>query len=613
MRRSFAGFLVLLAFSICSLAHAGDLKVLTNHVGYEAAGPKHAVILGKAEDKVTGCTLKSDGGGQPVAAVPAQAAGPVKKWRDWYFWTADFDNVTTEGTYYLECATDRGSFRSFPFAIQKHLLGRNTISDVLYYFKDERSSGPMDEADRHLHFDGKKTGTLDAHGGWWDATGDYGKHLSHLSFSTYFNPQQIPFVVYSLFKSRELLDRSGVSEYRRYKDRMLDEAMFGADYLVRVKDPAASFYRSISTGGVDQVPEQRKVAGEMKKFGIYQNSSQEPRDMVEQANNDMEYEVSYRSGGGIAIAALALASTSPTNGEYKNADYLKAAEDAFAFLEKNNLKMVNDGKENIVDDYCALAAATELFRATKKPIYKEAADRRAKSLMARLISSGAYQNYWRADDGSRPFFHASDAGFPVVSLLYYSEIAEANTQREVLDAVRKSLNFELSITKEVANPFGYSREYVQDKAGNRRTAFFFPHNSDAAPWWQGENARLASVATAAELAARHFSDDPDFQKRLHSFAISQINWIMGLNPFDSSMLYGVGHNNPQYMFFDSWEFTNAPGGISNGITSGFKNEDDIDYNLTWHETGADNDWRWQEQWLPHDAWFLLAASAQAAK
>src|SRR5262249_3162677 len=154
--------------------------------------------------------------------------------------------------------------RSFPFHIQKLLLERNTISDSVYYFKEERSSGRMDQADRNLPFDGKKPGRLDAHGGWWDATGDYGKHLSRLSFSTYFNPQQVPLVIYSLLKSYELLNQTGIPEFVRYKDHMLDEAMFGADYLVRLKNPAGSFYRSISTGGVDQVPEQRKVAGEMK-------------------------------------------------------------------------------------------------------------------------------------------------------------------------------------------------------------------------------------------------------------------------------------------------------------------------------------------------------------
>jgi len=47
--------------------------------------------------------------------------------------------------------------------------------------------------------------TLDLHGGWYDATGDYGKHLSHLSFSNYFNPQQISLTAWSLFKTYELL------------------------------------------------------------------------------------------------------------------------------------------------------------------------------------------------------------------------------------------------------------------------------------------------------------------------------------------------------------------------------------------------------------------------
>jgi hypothetical protein len=230
--------------------------------------------------------------------------------------------------------------------------------------------------------------------------------------------------------------------------------------------------------------------------------------------------------------------------------------------------------------------------------------------VGRLTNRGSYQGYWRADDGDRPFFHASDAGFPVVSLLYYADIAGEAGRREVLETVRKSLAFEIAVTTEVTNPFGYARQLVQDKAGVRRTSFFFPHNSDAAPWWQGEDARLASLATAARLTAQHFTQDPAFHRQLQAYATDQLNWILGLNPFDTSLLTGVGRNNPQYLFFDSWEFTNAPGGISNGITSGFRDEDDIDFNLTYKETGADNDWRWQEQWLPHAAWYLLAASAR---
>ena len=610
--RPFTKILLFAVFALSFLpsVRADEAKILTNHVGYNTTGPKHAVILGSSHDQFSGCTLNDARDHHKVLDIPIQHAGPVKKWRDWDFWTLNFDSFSTEGNYYLVCASGDHSIHSYPFVIQPLLLERNTLSDAIYYFKDERSSGRMDQADRHLPFDGKKAGTVDAHGGWWDATGDYGKHLSHLSFSTYFNPQQIPLVVYTMFKGYKLLNARAIPEVIRYQDHMLDEAMFGADYLVRVKVPNGSFYRSISTGGPKQVPELRKVAGEMKRFGIYQSADKSRSGMLEQANNDLEYEVSYRSGGGVAIAALAIASSYPFHGEYTNADYLKAAEDSFDFIEKNNLKLVNDGKENIVDDYCALVAATELYRATHKDVYKAAADRRAASLVSRLISNASYTDYWRADDATRPFFHASDAGFPVVSLLYYAQIASPDVQQKLRDTVKRSLKSQLAMNQDVNNPFGYARQLTQDKDGNRKVTFFFPHNTEVAPWWQGENARLGSLATAARLAARQYPDDSGFQKQLRSFATNQLNWILGLNPFDSSMMNGVGHNNPQYMFFDSWEFTNAPGGISNGITAGFKDEDGIDYNLHYKETGADNDWRWQEQWLPHGAWYIFAVCSR---
>ena len=604
-------FVILAALSIAVLppSRADQAKILINQVGYEAGGPKHAVIQATAADKFTSCTLRDARDQRTALEITPQHIGAVEKWHTGDYWTIDFDSFTTEGTYVLACASGDRSIHSYPFQIQKLLLERDTLSDAIYFFKEERSSGPMDKADRHLPFDGKKQGFVDAHGGWWDATGDYGKHLSHLSFSTYFNPQQIPLAVYTFLKSTELLNNRNVPEFLRYKDRMLDEAMFGADYLVRVKVPNGSFYRSVSTGGTKQVPELRKIGGEMKKYDIYQTPGKD-RDMVEQANSDLEYEVSFRSGGGIAVAALALASAQSPSGEYSGADYLKAAEQAWDFLEKNNLQLVNDGKENIVDDYCALAAATELYRATRKDIYKAAADKRAASLLSRLISNGPYANYWRADDATRPFFHASDAGLPVVSLLYYAQIASPEMQQKVRDAVKKSLTFQLAINSGSNNPFGYARQLTQDKDGNRKISFFFPHNTEVAPWWQGENARLASLATAANLAAAQFPGDPEFQKQLRAFAANQLNWILGANPYDSSMLNGVGHNNPVYLFFDSWEFTNAPGGISNGITGGFKDENDIDFNLTYKQTGADNDWRWQEQWLPHSTWYIFAVASQ---
>jgi hypothetical protein len=310
----------------------------------------------------------------------------------------------------------------------------------------------------------------------------------------------------------------------------------------------------------------------------------------------------------VAIAALAMAGTYPVSGDLSNEVYLRTAEDAFAFLETNNPAFNPDGKENILDDYCGLLAATELFKATKDAQYKTAADRRAERLMDRLVTSGGHTNYWRADDGDRPYFHAADAGMPVISLLDYYEIADPTTRPNVLATIRKSLESELAVTREVANPFGYARQLVQDTNGIRRTAFFYPHNTETGVWWQGENARLSSMAAAARLATRYFADDPAFCRRLQAYALNQLNWILGLNPYDCCMMQGAGRNNIFYMYFKSYEYNNAPGGICNGITGGRTDPEDIDFNVGFAVTGQDEDWRWGEQWLPHAAWYLYAVS-----
>lgn len=154
-------------FVLAGVTWAAEQKVLTNHLGYEATGAKHFVILGKASDSFTNCTLKdwvSDG---TFLVIPARAEGAVSKWRDWYFWTGDFDSFATEGKYYLDCTSSHGSVRSFPFVIQQNLLERNTLSDAVYYFKSQRSSGRLDQLIGicHLRAAGRASLMLTAAGG----------------------------------------------------------------------------------------------------------------------------------------------------------------------------------------------------------------------------------------------------------------------------------------------------------------------------------------------------------------------------------------------------------------------------------------------------------------
>lgn len=586
-----------------------QMNIVVDQVGYETTAPKQALVVADGthdrQDPPETFTVTDADTGKVVLNGPFKAVGQVDQWGR-TFWLADFSSVQTSGHYKIAAITKSGTVRSCTFSISRDVLERNTLSNVVFYFKGQRASGDMNRADAHLRLpDG--SGFADMQGGWYDATGDYGIHLSHQNPTSYFNPQQVPLVAWSCLESYRVLEGRNNDNFSEYERRLLGEGLFGADFLVRMKRPGGSFYQSISAPGKDKLAKDRMIGNPNTRTKI-KTSVADSTERIGVAEGPHAYEASFRSGGGMSIAALALASTMPISGDMDQAAYLKAAEDAFAFLSAHNRELLNDGKENILDDYCALMAATELYRATHNATYLQAADQRANHLMDRLISVGKYHNYWRADEGTRPFFHPSDAGLPVVSLVAYAQIASPAQQARVRDAVSRSLHFELWITSETNNPFGYARQLVRMGDGTVRSAYFFPHDTEAAPWWQGEDARLASLAAAARMAAPLYSDDPAFQRQLETYAWNQLHWILGRNPFDASMLMGSGHGNAPYMFFRSYKYTNAPGAIVNGVTAGFSNEDGIAFNEGFARTGKDEDWRWTEEWLPHAAWYLYAVS-----
>jgi Glycosyl hydrolase family 9/Cellulase N-terminal ig-like domain len=591
-----------------AFAQAGvQTRVLVDQVGYDTSSPKVALILGTEGSAPTQFTLVDDATGKVVFSGSPAPAGKVDHWGDRTYWKADFSAFRTPGHYVLRALTGNNFVSSCSFQIEEDLLERTTLSNVLFYFKGQRASGDMDRADQHLPLpDGH--GTVDVHGGWYDATGDYGIHLSHQNLTSYFNPQQVPLVAWSMLASYNTLKARHDDNFSEYERRLLDEGLFGADFLVRLKRPGGSFLQSIDAPGPAKLAKDRQIGNPNWRTQIKTSATQSTQSAPPVAEGPYVYQAGYRAGAGMSIATLALASTMPQDGDFARAKYLQTAEEAFAFLEAHNRELLNDHTENILDDYCALMAATELYRASHKEVYREAADKRAAHLMARLNTQGTFHDYWRADDGTRPFFHPSDAGLPVISLLRYAEIASATNRQRALGAVKRSLQFELATTRDVNNPFDYARQLVRMGNGQVRTAFFFPHDTEAAPWWQGEDARLASLAAAARMAAPLFADDPQFQSALEVYADDQLHWILGRNPFDSSMLMGSGHGNAPYMYFRSYKYTSAPGAIINGVTAASNDEDGIAFNEGFAVTGKDEDWRWTEEWLPHAAWYLYAVS-----
>ncbi len=75
------------------------------------------------------------------------------------------------------------------------------------------------------------------------------------------------------------------------------------------------------------------------------------------------------------------------------------------------------------------------------------------------------------------------------------------------------------------------------------------------------------------------------------------------------MLHGRGRNNPVYEPY----YHNAPGGVCNGITGGFSDENDIAFAPLPAADDSAQKWRWGEQWLPHGAWLLYALALRETR
>ncbi|HGS4885971.1 TPA: glycoside hydrolase family 9 protein [Vibrio parahaemolyticus] len=564
------------------------MLLLTNHIGYERLGPKKAIIqteqphLSSYTAQLICATSE-----QTVATFAVEEQGKVANWNQGYFYLIDFSSFTDSGDYFLQVEDSRSSY----FTVGEHILLNQTLSDVIHYFKSQRCGGVFDQQDRQVPVLNANQ-TVDVHGGWYDASGDVSKYLSHLSYANYLNPQQTPMVVWNILKGLSLLEGSeDIAAFTR--TRLIEEALFGADFLVRMQNEKGFFYMTVFDKWSKDTA-QREICAYETQLG----------------HKFDDYQAGFRQGGGVAIAALAAASRLGVHGEYDQQKYRNAAENGYWHLKEHNTQYLNDGEENIIDEYCALLASVELFKATKETRYLEESRLWAQRLVARQMSDEQIQHFWSANqDGSRPYFHAAEAGLPGIALCEYLAIEDDSVQTEsVKRIVNRACEFEIKISNKVTNPFGYPRQYVKGVNESKRDAFFVAHNNESGYWWQGENARLGSLATMAYLAQPHIASQ-EIQQQLSVFAQDALNWIVGLNPYDMCMLDGHGRNNPDYL--PQYGFFNAKGGVCNGITGGFEDEEDIAFNPPAQKDDMLQNWRWGEQWIPHGAWYLLAIMSQA--
>lgn len=597
----------------------GVNKIFFDHLGYDRLGGKLAVIEISGASQSGGFELLRRDGSVAFAGELGAPRG-VADWNNKQYAQAEFSSFSETGEFRLRTRLSDGSIQeSSAFRIDSAHHFKATFALAMDYFlKSRATSEPAYSWDRSLRIIGNGGMTpVNLQGGWYDAAGDISKYLSHLSFANYMNPQQIPLTVWALahvYERNHLLPEVMGNQ----AERLIAEARFGADFLVKMLSPEGYFYISVF--------DQWRGDQGSRFISVPTNGSVGTQSGAVQA--------AYREGGGMAIAGLARVARLSTASAQQASTYLQAAERAFAHLEANNRRYCDDGKENIIDDYTALLAATELYLATNGQTYLAKARQRAENLRLRLSTAGYFFSDSEdvpASNRSRPFWHGADAGLPAIALARYSEAEPDSSLVEATRATLKAhLDYQLQVNAETANPFQYPRQTFRYQ-GRIISGFFMPHENETTYWWQGENARLGSIATAAiyagqkAWATRHARE---LKAPLVSLASDQLAWILGRNPFDVSFMDGVGRNNPPAYSARKPGHTHLAGGIANGITGQFggkySDESGREFyrgdgkGLSWNPREANppmaaawENWRWVEQWLPHTTWYLLAISSLA--
>ncbi|KOP39964.1 glycosyl transferase [Flavobacterium sp. NLM] len=568
-----------------------NTRIYVNQVGFDPKSPKIAIIAYPSNlsenasfDVVDTKTHKT---------VFTALIGKPQNVDDWKlgekFYKADFSSFQKPGTYKITFKIADQIYTSASFSIEENILAKRVISSIVHYYNKQRANTPEElEADKNMLLYGS-TKTADVRGGWCDASGDVSKYFSHLAYANFVSPQQTPLVTWSLINTSETIPKQ-LAQWK-IKDSLDNEAIWGADYMMRCLSKEDYFYMIVFSY-FDKNPAARRIVG-LKANSVTTD----------------EYQSAFREGAGMAIAALARISQWKKNGDFTSQQYLDGAKRAYAHLLVNNTKYDDDGKENIIDDYCALMATTELWIATNDNFYKDEARKWARNLENRMTDQG----WFRSNDGNRPFWHAADAGLPIVSLTrYLKKETDSNEIKNAKNVIKKALEYNLAVTNNVENPFGYARQSFLFN-GKVQDGFFIPHDNETGWWWQGENARLASLATAAIEGGKVVTvkNNGAEKKPLDLYASQQLSWILGCNPYSVCFLYEFGETNVPYMH-SNYGHGSEKGGISNGITGKEGNPDGsgIDFKM---DVDGNDEWRWTEQWIPHSAWFLQAITALADK
>ncbi len=555
-----------------------NINIFVNQIGYTNHSVKKCVA---AVDKETRFYVVSAKRNQIVFTGTLL---PQKK--DFgTFAMGDFSGVTGDGVYFVRTNTGR----SWPFRIGADVY-RPLLTSILGYFAKQRcgpsSTGYMTPChlDDGIRLDNGRR--VDVTGGWHDAS-DLRKWVGA--------------TIYGMIGLVQLYDLAPRGVDRK---AVVEELLWGNRYFINMQD-SAGFVMSHVGGDVlehgdsnrwtDNIP---GTGGEVRTLDA-QNGGASGSVTISGDNDDRVIQTRPldRIGQNNFIAAQAHMARIMRGIDADYADRcIEAAERCFDWCQ-------TAGKDETAGELgAAVAAVVALYRATENEFYKAFAVTKTKRLYRMQEKSEhqkAVQGFFHTSlSDTEPHRDIKNGPRHIIAMCDLLELFPKDDytpmwQEMVSLYTREYLNRMADQNTFGIVPFGL---FSRDPGGHRQLdIWWYRYFMLPQDWWVGINANLASAGVALARAARVL-DDP----ALLGPAQRQLDWILGVNPFNASTVEGFGHNHPQ-RFVNATEFRPATPQITGAVMNGLGGSMD--------DTPAryDGSYHTAEYWTPMVAYTLWLA------
>jgi len=565
-------------------------RILINHLGFHCAATK-TVIVKDTEGgtfEIQDMALIRPTGQMEKEDFQAIYTGTlvVRETELGRFAVGDFSAVQKPGIYRV--VLPESGERSLQFTITDGAF--SWLPEIFLRFIHAWRSGEFENAWRGpSHLDdairGDSGEALDAVGGWYDA-GDTRKWMVH---------SNLPAL--ALMDAHENIpwERKDWEQYPEGWTPWLLEARWGLDFMLKMQDAQTGmFYEDIGGGGTA-----RKGPGMSWWYenhsGCYaDNVDNRFTDNLSGSGDERPVRIQYNPIVQFtSVAILARAARTYAVLDAKRSDrYRKAAKQGWELGLNPDPKYYESRDEDFgtwtsVRSWQCLAAL-ELFRDGQLPWSEVIA--RTESLLENFSPSlGFWINKTGEEEAYRGILHSAQ---PLIALAEVLTHANDEEWIEKLKAVLRSCLEGYVMPLSETNPFGFMPFGIYGQAASegdkyrpwkdgRLFRFFMPANHKQ-NINHGLGGHWTSWAHALALVGKVLNDP-----RATQLAWQQIHWLTGQNLHNSTLISGVGYNNP--MAYSRFLGT-YPGGFCSGFCS---TSDDLPY----LDQKAEPQWNTTEYWM----------------